>query len=216
LLARAGHCRTPAAPPTAQSAPSAASRETSAPCQPTTSTSAPVNPLREVPAAPAKSSAPREKAQLSPSKFVPNAGRLRLFRAADKDATGERSDGVTQGNGNATAPRGSLFPSSKLLATSRSASHVMRYEDVARGVPLVPVTPPRRVAPTSQTPVTKTPAVGTPSASKPLASASTSQGVPEMKVKRLPPGIRTAPRPQLPPGVELPQKPIEIYPDTGY
>jgi len=153
---------------------------------------------------------------LSANTFVPNTGRLRLFRAAAEDATGERSDGVTEGNGNATAPCGGLFPSSKLLATSRSPSHVMRYEDVARGVPLVPVTPPRRVAPTSQTPVTKTPAVGTPSVAQPVASASTSQSVPEMKVKRLPPVIRTAPRPQLPPGVELPQKPIEIYPDTGY
>jgi hypothetical protein len=207
LLARVGHCRTPAAQ-------SATSRESSAPGQLAASTGATANPLRKNSLVPATSSPSPEKNVVGGT-FVPAAGGPRLFRASDSNATGKRADNGSGSVDRTAAPRGGLFVPSKLLPTYRRTPRVMRYEDVARGLPLVPVKPPQRPTPAPPQPAAEKSARSTPSAGQPLANSSTSPSTPPMKIERLPPVIRAAPRPQLPAGVELPQQPIEIYPDTG-
>jgi hypothetical protein len=133
---------------------------------------------------------------------VPNTGRLQIFRAATKEDTAER-----------TLERGPLFPQQSTATQSSATKHVMRYQDVSRGAALVPIKPrPNDAAPPAKTsPAQKTQTQKQPAA---LPPAPVPEPEPEPTVKRLPPLNRTAPRPKLPPGVKLPQEPINIYPET--
>jgi hypothetical protein len=143
-----------------------------------------LSPAKATPVPPATSQKP----------FVPNTGRLQIFRAAEKPVIGVPKTGDVH----------RLFPKGAVKATA-SAIPVMRYEDVARGAALVPVTP-RANAPAQ--PSMKLQA--------PPAATADSAIAPEVDapVKRLPPLDRTGPRPRLPAGVKLPQEPINIYPET--
>jgi hypothetical protein len=135
-----------------------------------------------------------------PRPFVPNTGRLQIFREATKANSAERA-----------VERGPLFPQGTAPSGSSAKKHIMRYQDVSRGAALVPIKPrnsdaaiPAQTAPGQKPPTEKQPAAATP---PPVYE-------PEPAVKRLPPLDRTAPRPKLPPGVKLPQEPIKIYPET--
>lgn len=129
--------------------------------------------------------------------FVPNTGRLQLFRAATKEDAMQR-----------TSERGPLFPQQSAEARSSATKHVMRYQDVSRGAAVVPIKPRTKdVVPSARAPAGQKsqPALVPPPVPEPELDPS---------VKRLPPLDRTAPRPKLPAGVKLPQEPIKIYPET--
>ena len=89
----------------------------------------------------AASTPPPAKNFAAPAKpFVPNTGRLQIFRAATKEDTAER-----------TLERGPLFPQQSTATQSSATKHVMRYQDVSRGAVLVPIKPrPNDAAPASQ------------------------------------------------------------------
>lgn len=138
--------------------------------------------------------APAKKLAPPPKSFVPNTGRLQIFRAATKAELAERA-----------LERSPLFPQGTPATRGSVAKHVMRYQDVARGAALVPIKPRTNdAAPASP----NKPAARTP------APAPEPEPELEPELKRLPPLDRTAPRPKLPPGVKLPQEPIKIYPET--
>ena len=165
---------------------------------------APVNPLRDATPQPAP---PATAAAMPPAPagpFVPNTGRLHLFRATDKSTHTVRSGEEVQ----PSTARGSLFPAGKMpLAAAKAPLRMMRFEDVVKGVELVPVTVPRRAQAAAKD---RTPGKAVIDAESARSAASV------LHLERLPPVNRTAPRPTLPPGTKLPQEPIAIYPDTGY
>ncbi|HEY4312977.1 MAG TPA: hypothetical protein VGN12_26230 [Pirellulales bacterium] len=146
----------------------------------------------QAPSSPIKAQSPPPPAVEKP--FVPNTGRMQIFRAAEKPVITESPNG--------TGTR--LFPQGTIGKAQAGSTPVMRYEDVARGAALVPVKP-----------RTTATAPATSKSQAPPAKTGTADAVAsEPEVKRLPPLDRTAPRPRLPPGVKLPQEPIKIYPET--
>jgi len=161
------------------------------------SPSQPKPPAANVPAATLNLAAPEAAPAKRAGKetFVPNTGSLRLFRSADKPVTAPATG----------TPRGKLFPQGSEGKIASAPVRVMRYEDVAAGAALVPLAPRPAKSASGNVPP---PAPRTP----PAATAPRDS---EPQVQRLPPVDRTLPRPQLPPGVKLPQEPIEIYPETG-
>ena len=125
---------------------------------------------------------------------MPNTGRLQIFRAAEKPIASTLKNGDVH----------RLFPKGAGTKVQANAIPMMRYEDVARGAALVPITPRANTRPTTSTKM-QTPTTTADSTIAPEVDAP---------VRRLPPLDRTAPRPRLPAGVKLPQEPIEIYPET--
>ncbi|MBI2826390.1 MAG: hypothetical protein HYX69_17070 [Planctomycetia bacterium] len=140
------------------------------------------------------------------------------------------------------AAESSAKPPSKSTSNGKAAAtnaagrtpRVLRFEDLKRGAPLVPVaarrpSPADSVTPAAAHDVRK--ATPKPRSSPPKAASTTNakdpsptratdkptpkDDAPDLKVQRLPPLDRTAPRWKvvLPPG--LPQRPIELYPETG-
>jgi hypothetical protein len=125
-----------------------------------------------------------------------------------------------------------LFPSGRIVSAAHPAPSVMRYEDAAGDESIVPVTRPRRrarrakavaaAASAEDQSVAKDSAGKAPSGrvaagdtKNPAAGVAKSANEVELKIERLPPVNRTAAPPLLQPGTKLPQKPIEIYPETG-
>ena len=170
-------------------------------------------------------SVPSRESSTAVQSFIPRTGRLQLFRPAEQrtgSTESERQSDLETGGLAVSRSRG-LFPPSRLLPAT-AMPYVARYADVAQGLPLVPVTPPRKSKPTSQASSTaKSPASAkktTPPAAAdwPPQSVPTTAGQddPALKIERLPAVTQTPSRPTLAPGVKLPQQPIEIYPDTGY
>ena len=172
-------------------------------------TPAAANPLRSTPPLEFPKPAPTAKASQSADRasttalraasaakkpFVPNTGRLQIFRAAEKPIASTLKNGDVH----------RLFPKGAGTKVQANAIPMMRYEDVARGEALVPITPRANSRPTTSTKM-QTPTTTADSTIAPEVDAP---------VRRLPPLDRTAPRPRLPAGVKLPQEPIEIYPET--
>ena len=119
-------------------------------------TPAAANPLRSTPPLEFPKPAPTAKASQSADRasttalraasaakkpFVPNTGRLQIFRAAEKPIASTLKNGDVH----------RLFPKGAGTKVQANAIPMMRYEDVARGAALVPITPRANSRPTTST-----------------------------------------------------------------
>ncbi len=126
---------------------------------------APVNPLREFDTAPTSPDEPIFVAMQPSDPKVPNTGRVQLFRSTQKPATESAAPPANADGGakpvtaDKPAAATSAFPSGVPAALSGMVLREARFEDVARGPVLVPVTPPQPVkkdAPTAAQPRAET------------------------------------------------------------
>ncbi len=128
-----------------------------------------------------------------------------LFRPSEKQRDAQRPAAAATDNRST-----SLFQRGKLLSGLTPKQRIMRYEDVARGAALVPVAPPEP-KPGLAAPALTAPPAATSSAERAAADKAAED---QQRLERLPP-VRRTPRPVLKPGTRLPQRPIELYPETG-